>query len=100
MTAAYQEITPVIRAVILAAVSLPGTVVTAGDIDRAPCTWCQDVGAVTAIRVHGDPSPHSSTVRPVEMEDCCVGCAPSLVDRALAEQDPRSKHPIRIEVSA
>jgi hypothetical protein len=78
-----------------------GVRVTIGDIDAVPCP-CGELGAVTTVRVYGDPAPHIDILQPVSPDgvECCLEfCALEVTGRALSEQDSRSRTPIRVEVS-
>lgn len=74
-----------------------GVEVTIGDIPRDDCPWCDEEGAVTTVRVHGDPD--ESLHSPIHTTDCCGLCANELVDRALSEQSDYSRAPIRVEIA-
>lgn len=73
-------------------------VTTATSIHPDLCGYCESAPA--AVRVYGDPHPRDWMLWPLELEECCVVCAPWLVSRALAEQSDRSLGPIRVEVDA
>lgn len=80
---------------------LPGTVVTVGDIDPVQCP-CGELGALTTVRVYGDPAQNIDVYEPVDpggAECCREYCALEVIGRALSEQDTRSRHPIKIEVT-
>lgn len=72
------------------------TITTATTITPDPCTWC-DTGTTT-IRITADPADTVSS--PLEQTECCAGCAPWLLTRALCEQADECARPIQIEVQA
>jgi hypothetical protein len=81
----------------LADLDLPGVDLILGTVDRHECPWCGMQDAVTTVCVTGEPAPH--IVTPIDGDICvCRACAPEVVGRALAEQDRRSRRPIRVEV--
>ncbi|TCO57188.1 hypothetical protein [Actinocrispum wychmicini] len=78
-----------------------GVVVTAGVIEPEPCP-CGEIGAVTTVRVYGDPASDLPVLDPVDaggVECCWEFCALEVAGRAVSEQDSRSRRPIRVEVT-
>ena len=74
----------------------PGVEVIDGEIDRDPCRHCQTEDVVCTVRVIDDPAPEYD---PIQVPECCGLCALGLVERAVGEQDPRSRTPIRVEIA-
>ena len=64
------------------------------------CEYCGMAGALGTVRVYGEPGGYCSDIAPVELVEICQQCAPDLILRAVAEQDERSRRPIRVEVAA
>lgn len=76
---------------------LPGVETENGEVEPEPCRHCQRVDAVCTVRVHDDPAPEFDAIG---VPECCGLCALGLVERAVGEQDPRSRTPIRVEIDA
>lgn len=62
--------------------------------------WCGDVGALATVRVYGEPAEDLDDIEPIRLKEICPQCAPEVILRASAEQDSRSRLPIRVEVAA
>lgn len=73
----------------------PGVEIEDGEVDPEPCQHCQRIDAVCTVRVIDDPAPEYDAIR---VPECCGPCAVGLVERAVGEQDPRSRTPIRVEI--
>ena len=73
----------------------PGVEVTEGDVEPEPCRHCQHIDAVCTVRVIDDPAPEFDAIG---VPECCGLCALGLVERAVGEQDPYSRTPIRVEI--
>ncbi|QFU87838.1 hypothetical protein [Amycolatopsis sp. YIM 10] len=65
------------------------------------CEWCQQFGAVTSVRIYGEPAPDTPYSNPLDVaETCgCRACALGAVNQALTEQDRNSNRDIRVEVA-
>lgn len=65
------------------------------------CEFCGGVGALATVRVYGEPDEQIDDIEPVRLKEICPeNCAVTVILRAVAEQDPRSRRPIRVEVAA
>lgn len=73
-----------------------GVTVHCAPIDLVQCEWCGDEGALTTIRVNGQP--RDEVLVPVEQPEVCGTCAPALIRRAIGEA--RDDTDIVIEVAA
>jgi hypothetical protein len=47
------------------------------------CEWCGGEGALTTLRVYGQP--RADVDQPVELVECCGECGPTVIRRAQAE---------------
>ncbi|MBP2331277.1 hypothetical protein JOF56_011662 [Kibdelosporangium banguiense] len=65
------------------------------------CEWCGEAGALATVRVYGEPTEDIDDIEPIRLKEICPeNCAADVILRAVAEQDPRSRKPIRVEVAA
>jgi hypothetical protein len=53
------------------------------DVAECQCEWCGEVDAVTVLRVYGQP--RAEVLAPVELVECCLVCASTVVARARSE---------------
>lgn len=62
------------------------------------CEWCvNEFPGAACVRVTGEPA--FEIHEPVILEEACLLCAVTLIERALAEQDPNSRREIMVEVA-
>lgn len=54
-----------------------------GDVPAHQCEWCAEVNAVTILRVYGQP--RADVLHPVEVEEVCGMCGPTVIARARSE---------------
>lgn len=99
MTTSYRTTLPdpytVIAIQFLAAI-VEAPVSVSDQISRADCLVCNEIGAVTAACVYGDPVPEASQAAVV---NCCPACLPQVARRAHRELRDGSRVGVRIEVA-
>jgi hypothetical protein len=60
-----------------------GITVRGARVDSVQCEWCGEPGAVTTVRVNGQP--RDEVLMPVDQPEVCGVCAPPVIRRAIAE---------------
>lgn len=63
------------------------------------CEFCGEAGAVTTVRVYGQPAPDCPDLHPVDVAEVCGLCAPAVIARAQSEKSDTAGDLV-IEVAA
>lgn len=86
MTTAYDTTTPLRGALLVLALDMAyerGVSARIGNVPAQQCEWCGEVDAVTTVRVYGQP--RADVLSPVEVEEVCGLCGPTVIARARSE---------------